>query len=227
MTNDSNEQERIRRPAGNVGMRYHGKTMKIAIHLGSTLLGTALRDQLLEEHDVATVAVLATDGTEETVTADFIISDVHTIRQPRPACLESAKTILLDYGLSEDTISSLLVTCKIDGIMTPDADVPLLMKAFHAIAQGQIWIDNCKIKALLTFAESGRESPAQWNLSNKEREVVINVSQGLTNREIASRLFISEQTVKTHINNIFKKTSMTRRTQLVPLGIKLMSQSSG
>jgi DNA-binding NarL/FixJ family response regulator len=167
------------------------------------------------------VVMVHPDSGDEVVVADFIITDAHTIRQHRPASLSRAKTILLDYGLSEDTISSLLITNKVDGIMTPDADLRLLMKAFHAIDNGQIWIDNCKIRALVNFAENARESATEKNLSNKEREVVISVSQGLTNREIASRLYISEQTVKTHINNIFKKTNMTRRTQLVPLGIKL------
>jgi DNA-binding NarL/FixJ family response regulator len=197
--------------------------MKIAIHIGSNLLAQALGEQLLKERDVAEVAMVHSDSGDETGKADFIICDAHTIRQQRPASLSGAKTVLLDYGLSEDTISSLLVTNKIDGIMTTDADIPLLMKAFHAIAQGQIWIDNCKIRALVTFAENSRDCVTEGNLSNKEREVVISVSQGLTNREIAARLYISEQTVKTHINNIFKKTNMARRTQLVPLGIKLMA----
>ena len=49
----------------------------------------------------------------------------------------------------------------------------------------------------------------------------MSIAQGLTNKEIASQLFISEQTVKTHVNSIFKKLNVTRRTQLVPLGMKL------
>ncbi|HBA70673.1 MAG TPA: DNA-binding response regulator, partial [Geobacter sp.] len=76
-------------------------------------------------------------------------------------------------------------------------------------------------KALVNFADNTKDSIIAGCLSNKEREVVMNISQGLTNKEIASQLYISEQTVKTHINSIFKKLNMTRRTQLVPLGIKL------
>lgn len=195
--------------------------MKIAIHLGSKLLGHALQEQLRTVQEIDDVVMVHPDSGDEVLESDFIITDAHTIKQHRPAPLSRAKMVLLDYGLNEDTISSLLITNKVDGIMTPDADLRLLMKAFHAINNGQIWIDNCKIKALVNFAESSRDSVTERNLSNKEREVIISVSQGLTNREIASRLYISEQTVKTHINNIFKKTNMTRRTQLVPLGIKL------
>lgn len=196
--------------------------MIIAINLGSSLLGTALLEQLQREQEVSDVFTVhaALDDSRE---PDFLITDVHTIKQKKPACLSKAKTILLDYGLTEDTIASVIIGNKIDGIMTTDADLPLLIKAFHAINKGQIWIDNCKIKALVNFADNAKDSVVSGCLSNKEREIVVTISQGLTNKEIASQLFISEQTVKTHINSIFKKLNVTRRTQLVPLGIKLQT----
>lgn len=195
--------------------------MKIVISLGSFLLEKALQDQLREVQEVTDVVLLNSSGTPETFVPDFIITDVYTIKQKRPACLSGAKMVFLDYGLSEDSIACLIITNKIDGIMTPDTDIQLLLKAFHAMQKGQMWIDNCKIKALVNFADNSKDSVIAGSLSNKEREIVINISQGLTNKEIASQLFISEQTVKTHINSIFKKLNVTRRTQLVPLGIKL------
>jgi len=195
--------------------------MKIAISLGSILLGKALQEQLQEVPEIAEVVMLNPACDSETFEADFVITDVHTIKQKKPACLSKAKTILLDYGLSEDSIACLIITNKIDGIMSTDADMSLLLKAFQAINAGQIWIDNCKIKSLVNFADNTKDSVATGSLTNKEREVVITVSQGLTNKEIASQLFVSEQTVKTHINSIFKKLNLARRTQLVPLGIKL------
>lgn len=185
-------------------------------------MGKAVQEQLQREPDISeAVMVNPACGIDDTFEADFIITDAYTIKHKRSAGLLKAKTILLDYGLSEDNIACLMVTNKINGIMTTDADLRLLMKAFHAINNGQIWIDNCKIRALVNFAENTRDSVVGGSLSNKEREVVISISQGLTNKEIASQLFISEQTVKTHINNIFKKMNVTRRTQLVSLGIKL------
>ncbi|NVN92759.1 MAG: response regulator transcription factor [Desulfuromonadales bacterium] len=195
--------------------------MKIAINLGSSLLETALREQLQQEQEISQVVVVNPAFGVDACEPDFLITDVHTIKQKRPACLSRVKTILLDYGLSEDTIASVIIGNKIDGIMTTDADMPLLLKAFQAINKGQIWIDNCKIKALVNFADNTKDAVISECLSNKEREIVITISQGLTNKEIAAQLFISEQTVKTHINSIFKKLNVTRRTQLVPLGIKL------
>lgn len=195
--------------------------MKIAINIGSALLGKALQDQLKDSDGISDVALVDSTTDMRVLEPDFLITDVHTIKQEKAAGLARAKTILLDYGLSEDVIASLIITSRIDGIMATDSDLRLLLKAFQAISEGQIWIDNCKVKALVNFADNTKEPAVSGGLSNKEREIVINISQGLTNKEIASRLFISEQTVKTHINSIFKKLNMTRRTQLVPLGIKL------
>ncbi|OGU09259.1 MAG: hypothetical protein A2X82_11770 [Geobacteraceae bacterium GWC2_55_20] len=195
--------------------------MRVVISLGSSLLGKALQEQLQQQPEISEVVVLNPDRDLELSEPDFLITDVYTIKQSKPAWLTGSKTVLLDYGLSEDSIACLIITNKINGIMTVDADMRLLLKAFHAINNGQIWIDNCKIKALVNFADNTKDSIIAGCLSNKEREVVMNISQGLTNKEIASQLYISEQTVKTHINSIFKKLNMTRRTQLVPLGIKL------
>lgn len=195
--------------------------MKIAINLGSFLLGKALQEKLQKEQEFAEVVMINPAVACDLHDPDFIITDAYTIKQERPACLSGAKTILLDYGLSDDTIASIIMTNNIDGIMTTDADMCLLIKAFRAIKKGQIWIDNCKIKALVNFTDNRKDSGIAGGLSNKEREVVINISMGHTNKEIAAQLFISEQTVKTHINSIFKKLNVTRRTQLVPMGIKL------
>jgi DNA-binding NarL/FixJ family response regulator len=195
--------------------------MKIAISLGSFLLGKALQEQLQREQEIAEVIMLNPAFDMETFEPDFVIIDVYTINQKKPACLSRAKTVLLDYGLSEETIAGLIITNKIAGIMATDTDMRLLLKAFRAITKGQIWIDNCNIKALVNFADNAKDSAVAGSLSNKEREIVICVSQGHTNKEIASQLFISEQTVKSHINSIFKKLNVSRRTQLVPLGIKL------
>lgn len=52
-------------------------------------------------------------------------------------------------------------------------------------------------------------------LSARESEVLLLIAEGLTNRQIAERLFVSENTVKTHVNNIYAKLEVNRRTQAV------------
>lgn len=55
----------------------------------------------------------------------------------------------------------------------------------------------------------------QYNLSRREVEVVEKISQGITNKEAAHGLFVSEKTVKFHLTNIFKKMGVTSRSQLI------------
>jgi DNA-binding NarL/FixJ family response regulator len=106
-------------------------------------------------------------------------------------------------------------------VIKTDTDLPLLKKALDSIDAGQVWIDNSRIKALLKHSESLVNTQPDTNLSKKEREIIILISQGRKNREIAEGLCISEQTVKSHIGRIFRKTNVNTRSQLVPLALKL------
>jgi DNA-binding NarL/FixJ family response regulator len=195
--------------------------MKILIDLGSLLLATALQELLAGEPEG--YRTLAATGTRavDSFDPDFIIADCHTL--PRTATLPEteAKVILMDYGLSEEEIASLLLQYKLDGVMATSTDLDLFKKALKAIGEGQIWIDNHKIKALVNHAESAVGGGLEESLSRKEREIVMLIPQGLTNREIAAVACISEQTVKTHISRIFRKLNVSRRSQLVPLAMKL------
>ena len=92
--------------------------MNIAICLGSNLLEQALCGQLSAEPHYFNVVILGNESPESPPEPDFIITDVYAIKQKRTTLASGAKTILLDYGLSEDTIASLFITSKISGIMT-------------------------------------------------------------------------------------------------------------
>jgi DNA-binding NarL/FixJ family response regulator len=195
--------------------------MKIQINLGSLLLGKAFQEQLTREPE--TFQVMATKDIQDSddFQPDFIVMDVHTLKRKMPVPQPHSKIILIDYGLSEEDIASLLLSYKIDGVIATTTDLTLFKKALNAISAGQIWIDNSKIKALVQHVECTKDPSLDESLSKKEREIIIYVSQGLTNREIASALCNSEQTVKTHISSIFRKLKVSRRSQLVPMAIKL------
>ena len=60
-----------------------------------------------------------------------------------------------------------------------------------------------------------RETLIQKGLSNREAEVAVLVSQGLPNKEVAEKLFVTEKTVKFHLTNIYKKMSVKSRAQLI------------
>jgi two-component system, NarL family, response regulator DesR len=59
----------------------------------------------------------------------------------------------------------------------------------------------------------GLEAPAGWQLTAREREVLDLLVEGLTNREIASRLFLAEVTVKVHVRHILRKLGVRSRTE--------------
>jgi DNA-binding NarL/FixJ family response regulator len=91
-----------------------------------------------------------------------------------------------------------------------------LMDAMHAAAEGLTWLPP---ELQTELAKQWREPEAR-TLSPREREVVRLVALGLHNAEIAKKLFISEVTVKTHLNNIFQKISVRDRVGLVRYAIR-------
>ena len=61
----------------------------------------------------------------------------------------------------------------------------------------------------------------QLGISNREYEVLLEIAKGLSNKEIANRLFISESTVKTHVSNVLIKMDAKRRTQAISIAKSL------
>jgi len=103
---------------------------------------------------------------------------------------------------------------KIDGLLAAETDVNLLVKALKAVSEGEIWLDNKHVKALLhkeSLVPKGYEMNAA---TPREHEVIDCVIMGLSNKEIASKLCVSEQTVKAHLNRIFKRFNISSRSKL-------------
>jgi DNA-binding NarL/FixJ family response regulator len=196
--------------------------MNILINLGNHLLGTALQE-LLARQPEGYRAYTAMDIRERNnFRPDFIVVDCYTLKRDESLPQSDAKIILIDYGLSEEMAASLLIAHNIDGVMATTTDIQLFKKALLAIKEGQIWIDNRKIKALVHNAEWAKASNVDDGFSKRERDIIILISKGLMNREIATNLCISEQTVKTHISRVFRKANVSRRSQLVPLAMKFL-----
>jgi DNA-binding NarL/FixJ family response regulator len=103
------------------------------------------------------------------------------------------------------------------GVVLKQSASDLLLKSIRRVAEGEIWLDNRMtaevIEAFKKSSESGqrREKPL---LSAREKEIVQLVAQGSRNREIGEKLFISEQTVKNHLHNIFDKLGVSDRLEL-------------
>jgi DNA-binding NarL/FixJ family response regulator len=145
----------------------------------------------------------------------IILTDYFSLDKEILSKYPKAKVILIDYGLKEKLLLRVLTQYKIVGIIAPYTDINLFKKALRVINEGQIWLDNRYLKHLLSGVE---EVPFKdISLTNREKEIIYFVCQGLFNKEIADKLNISEQTVKAHLHRIFKKFGISNRAQLISI----------
>ena len=104
-----------------------------------------------------------------------------------------------------------LILAGVVGILPPSTNSQLLRKAIKAIHSEELWIDRQTMLKLLT--EMKKASHAV-RLAPREHEIISLICQGYTNKEIAQKLNISEQTVKSHCHRIYKKIGVSDRLQL-------------
>lgn len=151
--------------------------------------------------------------------ADVILADYDFLQINIPRFRPEDKVLLIDTGLSEEDILNLMRCHKLYGVFSPDAGLDQLKKAISVIHHGQIWIDNEKLKVILHGVDNHRPAAVE-KLSTKENQIVELVAEGYKNKEIASRLFLSEQTIKSHLGRIFRKMHVKNRSQLISLTIR-------
>ena len=203
-------------------MKRHGgeKDSRILINLTSLLLCEAVQLLLQNHQNETRLQIAVGSSVDEKFSPDTILVDANTLTSTTLSRWPDAKILLLDTGLEEERIINLLINHRIDGVIAVDTDADLFRKAIYAVGSGQVWIDNGKLKALLAHVESIARNQRHDTISKKEKEIIVLISQGMRNREIADKLCISEQTVKAHLSRIFRKTNVTSRSQLVPLALK-------
>ena len=117
---------------------------------------------------------------------------------------------------SERDDSGLALRKNAAGIIAKQAPFDMLLQCIHKVESGEPWVSL----APPLPARSLAPPPASLHLTKdtplslRERQVVSLVSQGFRNKEIADRMFISEQTVKNHLHNIFDKLGVSDRLEL-------------
>jgi DNA-binding NarL/FixJ family response regulator len=94
--------------------------------------------------------------------------------------------------------------------------VETLVDAIEAVRAGDVWMPT----SLQAHLAEGLRKSVNEPLTAREREIVRLVALGLRNAEVATKLFISEQTVKTHLNNIFQKLDVRDRVELTLYAIR-------
>jgi DNA-binding NarL/FixJ family response regulator len=180
----------------------------------------------------ADVVGMACDGVEAIQLASESSPDVvlMDLRMPRMDGIEATRilterhqplriVVLTTYADDESVLAALSAGAV--GYLTKDATKDDIRRALEAAAAGQTVLDPIAHQALVNAARASASRPDTMpdslpdGLTDREGEVLALMAAGLSNGEIADRLFVAESTVKTHVNRIFAKTASRDRLQAV------------
>lgn len=192
--------------------------MNMVIHLGNQLISEAIY-QLLVRSGYDHVVVSGRSHANGFI-AHVLLVDVTTVRQTLIAQYPDAKVLLIDTGIGPEKLFTTLLSHPVHGILSPHTELHLFKKALTAVTEGQMWIDNKAVKALLDETGAISRAGKISRISDREKEIIKLVRQGLSNKEIARRLSLSPHTVKVHLNTIFRKFNITRRSKLITLAMQ-------
>jgi DNA-binding NarL/FixJ family response regulator len=146
------------------------------------------------------------------------LDGVEATRQIRAAQPETEIVVLTTHADEESILDALLAGAR--GYLTKDAGITEISRAVHAAADHQALLDPVVQSRLIAAATaSARPAPPPASLpdelTRREAEVLSLIARGLSNREIAASLVVSEATIKTHINHVFAKIGARDRAQAV------------
>lgn len=190
--------------------------MIIAITMKSRIVSEALYALLKAELNDTDTLFSTRTGAEGYI-PDVILTDHHNIYPEKTDRWPNAKFLLIDTGLEQEEIVNLLVTCRLAGVLSTEMEPSLIKRALKLVHEGQLWIDNCNLKAILSKAGSITAGGQIKTISTREQQVIDLIVKGFSNKMIAAELFLSEQTVKAHLSKIFRKYNVSSRTKLMSL----------
>ena len=103
------------------------------------------------------------------------------------------------------------------GIVLKDHAAEVLVEAIQRVAAGEMWLDRSTIISIVNPdpASADPESVKIRLLTEREREIIVLLAEGLRNKQIGERLFISEITVRHHLTSIFNKLAVSDRVELL------------
>jgi two-component system, NarL family, response regulator DevR len=100
-----------------------------------------------------------------------------------------------------------------------------LVDAIRRVASGQSMLDPSVTRRVLERIRNGADDPPELRtLTDQERRILAYVAEGHTNREIATRMFLAEKTVKNYVSSLLSKLGLERRTQAAVLATRLLGE---
>ena len=188
--------------------------------------------QLLEFDGSIEVIAEASNGVDcleklENTTPDVLLLDINMPEKNGLEVLDEVKKKNYEVKVLILTVHNELeyllkaIDIGVNGYILKDSESAELKKAIQSVLSGENYIQASLIPALNNrLANRDIDKDKIDSLTSRELEVLIQVANGMFNKEIATSLNISERTVKNHISNIFKKIDVSDRTQAAVFAIK-------
>jgi len=193
----------------------------------------------LRGHSEFSVVGEARDGLEAVQLArrlkpDLVVMD---IRMPQLSGIEACRDIrdelpgthvliLTSYGDEKAVMAAIMAGAG--GFMLKDVKVGALLEAMRVVGSGGTTLDPTSAAAVIGKIRAGavlsEEDRLAQQLSERELAVLELIAEGLTNREIGERLYLSEKTVKHHVSDILSKLGITRRVEAATFAIRRNAQ---
>lgn len=181
----------------------HGLRQLLSTFAGVELVGDAA--------DGEAAVALCAERRPDVVLMDLEMPEVDGVEATRRIKSENpmvAVVVLTSFSDRERIMRALDAGAA--GYLLKDVEPEELRKAIEAAARGDAPLDPRAARTLLSARQAA--APAE-NLSDREREVLLMVADGLANKQIARQLSISEKTVKAHLTSVFRRIGVTDRTQ--------------
>jgi two-component system, NarL family, nitrate/nitrite response regulator NarL len=124
------------------------------------------------------------------------------------------KVLLVTAGVDAGSISE-LIRCGISGVFHKHDSAALLAQGIRDVMAGKVWLDQEQLQSALKTESAIQQSSATRRFTEREQQVLSFVFEGLANKEIAARIGVSEGSVKSTLQQLFSKTGVRTRSQLV------------
>ena len=189
----------------------------------SRLLGTGADFQVVADcSSIPEALSVLTREPVDLVLLDFDLGKRETgfqfIRQARTVGY-AGRIFIVTAGMTDAGYVSAL-GLGICGLFLKHSSPELLIEAIHKVMAGQTWIDQRCIQGLATALAHESASPRQSELTEREKQVLKGVFTGLSNKQIGTQLNISEASVKSALQQLFTKTGVRTRSQLVRVALE-------
>jgi two-component system, NarL family, nitrate/nitrite response regulator NarL len=137
------------------------------------------------------------------------------------AAVPDARIILLT-GLRDPEVQRRAILLGAMGLVSKQKAADTVIRAIEKVYAGEVWLDRAMIASILNDRAStsitpdqNAEAPRIAKLTEREREVIHLIGEGIKNRQIAERMYISEATVRHHLTSVFAKLGVADRFELV------------